>query len=117
MDKTENHVLHVAQVAHEANRAWCLANGDTSQPSWENAPDWQRESAINGVHFHIDNTEAGDSASHDNWMDEKRAAGWVYGEVKDPDAKTHPCMLPFEQLPPEQQAKDRLFRAIVHALA
>jgi hypothetical protein len=48
-------------------------------------------------------------------MAEKVAAGWVYGEVKDPDAKppTHPCIVPFEELPPEQQFKDVLFKTIV----
>lgn len=105
----------IARIAHEVNRAWCEFNGDMSQPRWEEAPDWQRESAVNGVQFHIANPDAGDSASHDSWMAEKVASGWVYGPVKDPDAKVHPCIVPFEQLPKEQQFKDRLFRTIVHA--
>lgn len=105
-----------ARVAHEANRAWCVANGDMSQPVWDDAPDWQRESAINGVQFHLNNPDAGNSASHDNWMAEKEADGWIYGPIKDPEAKLHPCMVPFEQLPPEQQIKDALFRAIVRAI-
>lgn len=73
---------------------------------------------MNGVRFHIQNLDAGPSASHDNWMAEKVVAGWVYGEVKDPDASppTHPCLVPFGDLPPEQQFKDVLFRTIVHAL-
>lgn len=104
-----------ARVAHEANRAWCMVNGDDTQPTWDEAPDWQKESARDGVLFHVNNPDAGDSASHDNWMAHKKAGGWVYGEVKDPEAKTHPCMVPFDQLPPVQQIKDGLFRAIVHA--
>jgi hypothetical protein len=36
--------------------------------------------------------------------------------VKDPDAKTHPCILPYHELPLEQRLKDSLFMAIVHAL-
>lgn len=106
----------IAKVCHEANRAYCQTIGDNSQPTWENAPDWQRSSAINGVEFHLANPDAGDSASHDNWAMEKFADGWVYGEKKDPEAKTHHCLVPFDELPPEQQAKDRLFRAIVHAM-
>lgn len=105
-----------AALAHEVNRVWCSMLGDFSQPAWPDAPDWQRESAINGVQFHMDNPSAGDSASHDNWMAEKVADGWVYGDVKDPDAKTHPCIVPFDQLPEEQQIKDRLFRSVVHAI-
>jgi hypothetical protein len=109
----------IARVAHEANRAWCLANGDMTQLGWDDAPDWQRDSAIKGVLFHLDNPEAGDSASHDNWMADKIAAGWVYGEVKDPDAlpPTHHCIVPFVDLPKVQRVKDALFRAIVHAAA
>ena len=106
----------IARVAHEANRAWCAANGDMSQPAWHNAPDWQKTSAINGVKFHIDNPDAGPSASHDAWLEEKRENGWKYGPVKDPDKKEHPCFMPFDDLPPDQQAKDRLFTSIVHAL-
>ena len=105
----------IARVAHEANRAWCIVNGDTSQPSWDDAPEWQRTSAINGVIFHREHPDAGDSASHDSWMKEKVDGGWVYGEVKDPDSKTHPCIVPFDQLPRHQQIKDALFRAICHA--
>lgn len=110
-------IMAIALVAHEANRAWCMANGDMSQPTWENAPDWQKESAVNGVDFHLSVPDAGADASHNNWLAHKQADGWTYGEVKDPIAKTHYCMVPFDQLPPVQQAKDRMFRAIVHALA
>lgn len=109
------HIERTARICHEVNRAWCERNGDMSQPTWDQAPNWQRESALNGVCFHYENPRAGDSGSHDNWMAEKVAAGWIYGEVKDPDAKTHPCLVPFETLPADQQFKDRLFRTIVHA--
>ncbi len=35
----------------------------------------------------------------------------------DPIAKTHPCLVPYGELPPEQKAKDELFLSIVRALA
>jgi hypothetical protein len=105
----------LARIAHEVNRAWCAYNGDDSQPAWEDAPEWQQESAINGVFFHRAHPDAGDAASHENWMRQKIEDGWSYGPTKNPEAKTHPCIVPFENLPPEQQFKDRLFRTIVHA--
>jgi hypothetical protein len=107
-----------AIMAHEANRVWCILNGDDSQPEWDDAPAWQMCSAIQGVKFHIANPDAGDSASHDSWMKQKIADGWVYGDVKRPDATppTHPCIVPFGDLPSEQQTKDALFRSIVHAV-
>jgi hypothetical protein len=49
-------------------------------------------------------------------MAQKVAEGWVYGPEKNPDAKTHHCIVPFDMLPREQQAKDYIFRAVVHAL-
>lgn len=110
-------ISEIARVAHEINRAYCEALGDSSQPEWSDAPDWQRESAINGVRFHLDNPSAGPEHSHESWLDEKEAAGWKYGPVKDPEAKEHPCFVPYEALPVEQRAKDYLFRAVVHALS
>lgn len=107
----------IAKVCHEANRAYCAALGDMSQSPWEEAPAWQRDSACNGVALHLDNPTLGDSHSHEAWMSEKEADGWTYGSVKDPAKKEHPCMVPFKELPAEQQAKDTLFRSIVHALA
>ena len=107
----------IARVCHEANRAWCEVTGDTSQRPWGEAEPWQRESAIAGVVFALNNHDALASAQHDAWMADKLRAGWRYGPVKDAAAKTHPCLVPFESLPAVQQAKDRLFRAIVQALA
>lgn len=107
----------ISRVCHEANRAWCAEHGDLSQLPWEDAPKWQIDSCIDGVRFALENPDAPPSASHDNWLAEKRREGWVYGEEKDPLRKTHPCMVPFEELPAHQQVKDRLFLAIVRALS
>lgn len=106
----------IAPVCHEANKTWCEANGDYTQKSWNDAEPWQRESAIKGVQFRLDNPEAGHDAQHNSWMKEKVDGGWIHGEVKDAEAKTHPCIVPFEQLPKFQQQKDALFCAIVDSL-
>lgn len=108
--------LWIATTCHEANKVWCEANGDTSQKHWNDAEDWQRNSAIKGVEFRINNPDAGEDTQHNAWMKDKVDAGWVYGEVKDADKKTHPCIVPFNDLPLFQQKKDKLFCAIVDAL-
>lgn len=105
-------IEHIASVCHEANRAFCETIGDDSQVPWKYAPDWQKKSAIEGVIFHL-NGDHGPEASHEHWMKAKLKDGWVYGAVKDPDAKTHPCLVPFDQLPTNQQQKDYLFRSNV----
>lgn len=106
----------IAQVCHEANRAYCATLGDLSQPAWADAPEWQRESAVNGVAHARGNPNAKPSDSHESWLAEKAAAGWKMGPVKDPEKKEHPCMVPYAELPPEQQRKDALFLAVVRAL-
>lgn len=107
----------IAKICHQANKALCESQADFSQVDWDKAPQWQVDSARNGVRFVINNQHAPDSANHDSWMVEKVKDGWVYGEVKDAEKKTHPCMVPFEQLPIEQQLKDKLFRAVVMSFA
>lgn len=115
LSKSSEFVLSVAMMCHEANKELCEIYGDMSQKSWNEAEQWQRNSAINGVMFALENPHAGSSAQHDAWVADKEADGWVYGETKDPEKKTHPCMVSYDQLPPEQRAKDLLFRSIVQS--
>lgn len=105
-----------ARAAHEANRAYCIAQGDTSQVPWEHAPTWQRESALAGVEGVLRRGH-GPRDSHAHWMAGKIADGWSYGPVKNPDAKEHPCMVPYDDLPEAQRRKDALFVSVVRAMA
>lgn len=106
----------IAMVAHEINRAYCNAIGDTSQEPWENAPKWMRESAIRCVAMHLNHPDMTPERSHELWMADKLAQGWTYGEKKDARAKTHPCMVPYDQLPEAQRIKDYLFTAVVRVM-
>ena len=105
----------IARVCHEVNRAYCESIGDMSQGPWEDAPEWQRVSARMGVDLHRMG-EFGPEASHMSWMAQKLADGWKWGPAKDPVAKEHPCLVEFKDLPVSQQAKDFIFRAVVHSL-
>ena len=104
-----------AQLAHEANRLYCLSIGDESQTIWRDAPEWQRESARRGVALALDG--ATPEQQHDAWCADKRAGGWTFGAAKDAAAKTHPCLVPYRELPEAQQAKDQLFGDVVRAMA
>jgi hypothetical protein len=107
----------IAKVCHEANRAYCQTQGDDTQSAWESAPAWQKESAIKGAQYARLNPEAAPQDQHDAWCQTKLAEGWRFGAVKDPAAKTHPCLVPYGELPVAQRRKDALFRAIVSALS
>ena len=108
-------MLALAGIAHEANRAYCEAIGDTSQVPWEVAPAWQRQSSLMGVIGAL--TGNTPEQSHESWMREKLADGWMYGEVKNPEAKQHPCLVAYAELPQAQRVKDHIFIGVVRAAA
>jgi len=106
----------IAKCCHEINKTYCESIGDYSQVPWEEAPLWQRESAIAGVEFSIANPKSTPADSHESWYKHKKADGWVYGPVKDVVKKEHPCMVPYDDLPEQQKAKDKLFKTVVNLL-
>jgi hypothetical protein len=107
----------IAAVCHAANAEYCRQIGDNTQLPWDEALEWQRASAVKGVEFALSNPDSPASAQHDSWLAQKKADGWSYGLVKDASAKTHPCMVQYDQLPIEQRLKDALFKAVVGAIS
>jgi len=68
----------IAIACHNINKAYCEAMGDTSQPSWHDAPEATRDSARNGVALHVTDPNLSPSASHEAWMLQKTrgASAW-----------------------------------------
>jgi len=114
---TEDQIETIARAVHETNRAWCIAHDDYSQLPWEELVDEAglklRESATIGVLGVIAGN--GPRESHQSWLDTKAAQGWTWGPVKDTVAQRHPCFVPYDELPPEQQAKDHIFVGVVRS--
>lgn len=108
--------VDIAAICHAANTAFCASHGDLSHKPWDETPMALKRSVLSGVKLHLDDPNASPAASHNAWLAYKDAEGWHYGETKCPERKTHPCMMPFEDLPAKDQAKDHLFKAIVNAL-
>ena len=77
------------------------------------APAEMRESVLAGDEA----AWAGQGAQqlHESWCAERQANGWVHGSVKDRDAKTHPCLVEYHELPMAQRMKDVVFGAIASA--
>ena len=46
---------------------------------------------------------------HDAWVVAYKKLGWVYGSVRDVEKKTHPDMVPFDNLGRKEQEKDWVF--------
>lgn len=53
------------------------------------------------------------SEAHQSWMDAYYKMGWTYGDVRDTAKKTHPDLLPFDELTKDEQDKDAIFLAFV----
>ena len=107
----------LAGICRELNRTICRLFGDDSMPPWGDAPTWQRESGIAGVTHAIAAKDCTPEDLHRAWMEHKLADGWKFGDVKDAEAKTHPCLRPYLELPAAQRLKDHVFLATVRALA
>jgi hypothetical protein len=112
---TEDKISICAAAAHEANRLYCASLGDMSQSHWEDAPVWQQVSCIKGVRGILAGATA--EQSHEGWLKEKQETGWKYGPVKDVEAKTHPCFVPYAELPEDQRKKDDLYSSTILIMA
>jgi DNA-binding transcriptional MerR regulator len=109
-------VEDIARVVHAANRELQIVQGDPRpSPPWDEASEYQVRESIDSVQEALRGITP--EQSHETWCSRLRADGWQYGEVKDERAKTHPCLVPFAELPEAQQRKDAVLVAIVQALA
>lgn len=115
----------VAMVCHDANMAMTKA---------QEAMKVQGTGAIPGgpfIHLHEDLLDAaiegvrrarrvGQPLSprdhHNEWVAFLTARGWTHGE-RDPERRRHPNLVPWDELTPEEQDKDRVFMSVVFALS
>lgn len=44
---------------------------------------------------------------HDVWSETRISQGWTYGPQRDDTLKTHPCLIPYEELPDSEKEYDR----------
>lgn len=117
MVKTKLSVEEIAQVCHEANRVVTSHIKDVPvQASWAECPEDMRKSCVRGVEFAIANPDATPSAQHEAWMADRIANGWTLGPERSEALKTHPMLIPYDQMPEEVKKKDALFKNIVNAL-
>jgi len=57
--------------------------------------------------------------AHEVWARQRMAQGWQYGSARNDELKTHPCLIPYADLPDSEKVYDRnmaaeTLRVIVH---
>ncbi len=109
--------LTIAKVVHHAHKAYCEEIGDFSQKSWEDAGESVQNSKLDGIAKFFADEDITPEQMHDSWCEFKRLDGWVYGEEKDVESKTHPCLVEYGELPRKQRVKDDIFIAVIEALS
>jgi hypothetical protein len=107
----------VARTCHEVNRAYCVGvTSDHSHQPWNDAPAWQRESCYEGVMKHYENSEFTPEDSHKSWMAKKIEDGWMFGNLKSEEERTHPNLVPYHTLHIHERTKDAIFSAICKSM-
>jgi hypothetical protein len=107
----------LAQVCHAANKKLSEAFGDYSHPDWESASQAYKHFYVKGIDDVLTNPNGDGRELHEAWMQNKLKAGWIWGPTTDRPNRIHNCLVPYDDLPPHEKAKDDLFRGIVLALA
>jgi len=74
---------------------------------WD-APEENIENLMDGVRFLESRPGLTPEHNHMNWMVNMARKGWGYGPVKNPKKKTHPDMVPYDELPTVEKAKDEM---------
>ena len=103
-----------AMFVYEAARLAGIAAGAPIVP----APWYEREAEFRQQFLELIDRQCGPQRSaspeelHGSWTQAYFSMGWQYGEVYDLEAKTHPDLVPYEQLDSLERDKDAVFVAL-----
>lgn len=104
----------IAKQAYQATAIYLHANGHDMCP-WDSLPPDVRNVMIVAVEEYVSVNFAHPINIHSRWYTAMKEVGWDYGEVFSNEAKTHPYMIAYDELPAELRTKDALFLQSVMA--
>ncbi|HBE41472.1 MAG TPA: hypothetical protein DDW27_09755 [Bacteroidales bacterium] len=71
---------------------------------------------VSTLHLSEEEIETMAKVEHIRWCWDKILNGWFYGEIKDTRKKTHPSIIPYEDLQESEKEKDRELVRLIPAL-
>lgn len=105
----------ICELCHLANNELMIANNETPCGNWDTLDSHLKQMTRDSVSVIIDKPNITAEDIHNTWMTNKAKDGWVYGDIKDANKKTHPLMIPFADMNAIDKAKDQSFIDIVNA--
>ena len=93
-------------IAHIRYIAWISFQIAAGQPYNAEINSDQFESLLDGVRFAREHPDMTAEENHENWMFEKYCQGWKFGKEKNFEKKTHPDIIPYDELPEIEKLKD-----------
>lgn len=106
-------IHEIASSIHGATRALNRANGDLIPP-WEDLTEEEKLRAEVAVERLLsDPISRSHEELHNLWWELKIKDGWQYASEYSIELKTHPCMIPYNELPEIELIKDAIWGALI----
>src|SRR6266700_2352439 len=100
----------IAEVCHVANMTvQKLLHDECPSLSWDDEDEFIKKTSVGEVQMILAGRNPEDT--HNEWCERLFDQGYICGLVKSREMKTHPCLVPFNDLPVEQKRKVRMIHA------
>ena len=112
-------IIQAAIMAYNHVKYHCDSIDQPSEPVkeyWHHALQEQQDMMIKTVIFIFKNPNATLSEIHNNWMDNKKADGWIFGTWYDWERQITPKLIPYHQLTRRHQQTVRIIKDCVEEI-
>jgi len=102
-------LVDIAKECHTKNNELMVMNGEEPKGDWESLDRATKFINLKSVIKALENPDLTAKDMHNEWINNKIADGWSYGEVKDEELKTHPLITDYDSMNPVDKMKDQVF--------
>ena len=104
----------IAEQIYEATRIEAEWSNRRIVPEpWNERDDAFRKQFVDIVAQYMKGKIPTPREAHISWMEKYFEMGWVYGPVRDTSKKTHPDLVPYDDLPQDERDKDAIFLSFI----